>query len=371
MWTTKIVIGALAAGLVAGLAAQSPDSRRGRQALEDRGCLDCHRMLGGGAGSAPDLGRPGGAPATAAGFAAGVWNHSGAMWGETSPPTRRELLDIFAYVHAAAYFDPAGDRERGRRVFEGKQCYRCHALVIAAGDSVAPPVPSWPALVDPIRFLSAMWNHGELMGRDLEAAGMPWPELTAADVNDLLAYLYDLPELPPERGALRLGEASAGMRLFDDLSCAECHTVLDEGRDAVPLRRAGQQARTLTGLAASMWSHQPVMREWAEATGLEIRPLDPEQMSALLAYLFEETVFETPGDPNRGDRLFMSRGCLLCHNPTGEHPLERGLYDPIDLVAGVWRHGKEMRAELKTKGLPWPKLSEKDLADLTAYLSSR
>lgn len=362
--------GVLALGLLTSLAAQSPDSRRGRAALERRGCLECHRVLGGGAGDAPELGRPGEGAATAAAFAAGVWNHSGEMWGEATPE-RSELLDIYAFLHASTYFDPPGSQTRGREIFQEKQCYRCHALVIAAGESTAPPVPRWPALEDPVQFLTAMWNHGELMGEDLAAAGLPWPELTATDVNDLLAYLYDLPDLPAERGELRLGRASAGMRLFDDLSCAECHTLVEGDRDAVPLRRAGREAGTLTGLAAAMWSHQPIMREWAEATGLEIRPLAPEQMSALLAYLMEEALFETPGDPDRGGRLFTSRGCLLCHSPDGDHPLERGLYDPIDMIEGAWRHGAEMREELAEEGLPWPRFTEQDLADLSAYLSSR
>ena len=133
-WITILALG----GAVSG-AAQFGDSLRGAQALEDRGCVGCHAMRGVGGNGAPDLGVPRKGSFSPTAFAASMWNHTPQMWarigrdGEWLPTlSDQELEDIWAYFYAVRYFEPSGDRNRGRRIFRTKQCFRCHALVVGA-----------------------------------------------------------------------------------------------------------------------------------------------------------------------------------------------------------------------------------------------
>ena len=49
----------------------------------------------------------------------------------------------------------------------------------------------------------------------------------------------------------------AGERLFDDLGCAECHSLLPGDADLVPLADTPHKRRTLPALAVEMWNHRP------------------------------------------------------------------------------------------------------------------
>lgn len=308
-----------------------------------------------------------------------MWNHAPQMWeamdrrgAALSAPSDQDVRDLWAYFYAVRWFEPSGDRGRGRRLFQQKQCYRCHALVTTAGDSIGPPVPDWPLRSDPIGYLEAMWNHGEAMSEEMAAQGIRRPELTAEEMADLIAYVDNLPDLPPGPGRIRAGSPDAGMRIFADFDCSRCHSVLDTDNpaDIVPLAPKTGEHRTLTDFAAAMWNHQPIMAEWAEETGLAINSFEPGQMGDLLSYLFEEAFLEFRGDPDRGEGLFASKSCAVCHGPAGSVLPDRE-YEATDLIAGMWRHGAEARAKLQEEGLPWPTLSSADMADILTYLNAR
>lgn len=305
---------------------QYGESPRGAAVLRERGCASCHAVLGRGGGRATELTSHGGENFSPAAFAAEIWNHSPEMWSAMATEGRerpelsaQDLRDVFAFLYAVRYFEPSGDFDRGRRVFSAKQCHRRHGLVRVDAEGIGPAVPDWPSLSDPVRFVEAMWNHGAVMREETQADRIEWPALTVRELADLLAYLYNLPDRPPQLGRVELGSPDAGMRLFDDLGCIECHSILETDADRIALAPAAERARTITDLAVAMWNHRPVMQEWAEATGKEIRQLEPGQMGQLLSYLMQEGYLDRPGNEKRaGARTAMRAQQTGCRRGSGE-----------------------------------------------------
>ncbi len=356
------------------------DSVRGSKVIRDRGCLSCHSVLGEGGGEAPDLGQPDAGVFSPAAFAASLWNHAPQMWRAMARKndlvprlSDREMRDLFAYLYSIRYFEPAGDAGRGQGVFREKRCFRCHALVDTGAGSIGPPVNQWPALSDPVRFLEVMWNHGAAMREESAADKIPWPSLMPNELADLLTYVYGLPDLPPRRARLELGKAAAGMKVFDDMQCGECHSLLNVDQDTLGLSHAPREQRTMTGLAATMWNHRPIMEEWAQETGLAVRNFENGQMSKLLSFLFEEGLLEERGDVANGSKLWRGKGCSNCHDEgrRGVAPLTLKSYTVTDLTAGVWRHGPALRDEMIREGVNWPTMTARDVADIVAWLNAR
>jgi cytochrome c2 len=298
-----------------------------------------------------------------------MWTEMALDGRERPELTAQDVRDVYAFLYSVRYFEPSGDVERGRRVFAEKQCHRCHALVRVDGGGIGPAVPDWPSLTDPVLFLEAMWNHGAAMREETQADRIPWPALTVRELADLLAYVYNLPDRPPRLGRLALGSPAAGMRLFDDLGCIRCHSVLETDADRIALAPAAGTARTITDLAVAMWNHQPVMQEWANETGMEVPNLERGQMGQLLSYLMEEGFLDKQGNEKRGARVFETRGCQGCHK--GEMDFPARDWRATDLVAAVWMHGPSMRERMAKEGVRWPVLSEADMADLIAWLNIR
>jgi mono/diheme cytochrome c family protein len=356
---------------------QYGDSLRGASLLRERGCSSCHAVLGRGGGIASDLTTHGAGVFSPAAFAAEVWNHAPEMWAEMDREGRQrpalsaqDMKDVFAFLYSVRYFEPTGDIDRGRRVFVSKKCHNCHGLVRVEGGGIGPAAPDWPSLTEPVRFLEAMWNHGAAMDEETNIDGIPWPSLTTRELADLIAFVYNLPDRPPRMGRLELGSPNAGMKLFDDLGCIECHTILDTNPDLVPLAPQPGRHYTITELAVAMWNHQPIMQEWAEATGKEIPRLESGQMGQILSYLMDEGFLDRSGNEKRGARLFESRGCQGCHSEGGR-ALPKRDWDAAKMTAAVWSHGEAMRTAMQGRGRDWPTLSAEDMADLIAWMNAR
>lgn len=360
------------------LAGQAGDSVRGQGVLREQGCLSCHALLGSGGSIAPDLGEPAGAVFSPATFAASVWNHAPEMWDamarrdqEAPQLSNRDMRDLFAYLYSVRYFEPAGDAEVGVDVFRDKTCFRCHALVDTDAGGIGPSVSSWRAPSDFILFLEVMWNHGSRMDTERQRDGLMWPDFTTAEMADLLAYVYGLPDLPPTPARIQLGQSSAGMKVFDDLGCSSCHSPLDNDPDLLPFDRSERPHRTITDLAVAMWNHRPIMEEWAAGTGLPVRNFEEGQMGHLVSYLFEEGFLEERGSPSRGGALYTSKRCAQCHEDGSAQPLPQRSYTVMDVTAGIWRHGAEVRQSLADEGLRWPQVTANELADIVSWLNAR
>ncbi|HET7343097.1 MAG TPA: c-type cytochrome [Methylomirabilota bacterium] len=82
------------------------------------------------------------------------------------------------------------------------------------------------------------------------------------------------------------------------------------------------------------------------------------------------------GDAARGQQTFAAKLCSRCHQPRGR----RGVGPPLDvlrrpqgayeLAGRLWNHAPAMFTLLGQQELPWPAISEPEMADLMAYLQA-
>ena len=87
-----------------------------------------------------------------------------------------------------------------------------------------------------------------------------------------------------------------------------------------------------------------------------------------------ETVFPS-GNPDRGRRAFVDKGCLGCHSVRGAGGktgpdlaatlVNKGLFG---IAAEMWSHAPRMQEAMKATGREFPTLSEEEVRDLLSYL---
>lgn len=354
----------------------------GARLFEGKGCIRCHAVNGAGGRLAPDLGsdRP---SAGADHLVTGMWNHAPRMWERIREEkiaypsiNPQEMAHVFAYLYTARYVGEAGDAEAGRRVFDSKGCSGCHALGATAAKK-GPNLSTRAAVDSLVGWTQAMWNHAPAMENAMREAGVTWPKFQAREMNDLLAYVRhgrpvtaggDLLPANPERGKT----------LFEEKSCASCHSLKGEvGRVGPELKSRQNLPPTVIEFAGSLWNHSPEMWKAMKARGVARPVFRDREMADLVAYLFSLYYFEPGGSASVGEMLFAGRGCSLCHGPgaqgTSEAPGLRGpgrTLNSISLASALWRHGPRMYKQAQDLGLPWPLLGESDVGDLIAFLNT-
>ena len=357
--------------------------RTGAKLFERKGCIRCHAVNGAGGRLAPDLGseRPSTGPDH---LVTSMWNHGPRMWErireeKVAYPTisPQEMANIFSYLYTSRYVGDPGDVERGRRLFENKGCASCHSL----GGTAAKKGPnlSTRAAVDSLTgWTQAMWNHAPAMESAMREAGLPWPRFEPGEMNDLLAYLRGGRPAASGGSDLLPADPDRGKSLFQEKSCASCHSLRGEvGRVGPPLRSRQKLPPTIIQFAGAMWNHSPEMLRTMLARGVRRPVFRDREMADLVAFLYSLSYSEPGGSPGVGEMLFEGRGCSLCHGPealgTSEAPSLRGRgrsFNSITLAAALWRHGPGMYKHAQDLGLPWPTLAETDVGDLLSFLNT-
>lgn len=368
---------AAAAPLLAGQSIPG-DAARGAAIFREQHCLACHAIRGEGGDSAPDLGLIIGRDYTPSSMASLMWNHAPKMWSaidrigvEVPKLTEADAADLFAYFHSIRAFEKPGDAARGKAVFESKRCNKCHGTVLPLPGG-APPVSAWNSLADAIALAQRMWNHAGRMEARMAEAHIRWPELTAQELADLLAYLQNLPHIRGRIGQFSLTAENAGEDLFRTKGCIECH----QGRLALETRPA---PRTMSDFAVAMWNHAPKMRAYGLQTGRQPPALEKEEMRQIIAYLWYTTLFAETGSSEKGRRVFLAKHCAVCHETRyGGAPdldlvlIARGRpLRPFSIVAVLWQHGPKMLDTMRARQLPWPSFGKDEMINLLAYLNVR
>jgi len=101
--------------------------------------------------------------------------------------------DLFAYFYSIRFFEKPGDAARGKARFPTSAgCSKCHGLT-QEPSRVLRPVSRWLSLNHPFALSEAMWNHMRPMLAATGAKRVAWPDLSSADLSDLLVYLRNLP----------------------------------------------------------------------------------------------------------------------------------------------------------------------------------
>lgn len=359
------------------------DPSEGAALFEHKGCGHCHAVNGWGGHLAPDLGAVPAGSGDLNQLVPTMWNHAPEMWKRmaqenitAAPISEREMASLFAYLYVARYIDEPGDSGRGERLFRSKGCVRCHS-VHGNGGNIGPDLSKISGIDTPIAWTQTMWNHAPSMEAGMERAGLPWPNFTGREMNDLLAYIRDNSSGLRSERKLFPANPYNGWKVFQDKGCIDCHSVKGEGGTIGPeLASRRYLPSSMVEFAGVMWNHSPAMFRTMKEEKVERPKLQGQEMADLMAFLAGLRYFEPAGSPKSGAGLFIQRGCANCHGPTGEGtgkgPRLRGKrgFGTIALATALWSHGPEMYQRTKSVGLPWPKLGESDLGDLISFLNA-
>jgi len=137
------------------------------------------------------------------------------------------------------------------------------------------------------------------------------------------------------------------------------------------------QSRSLEDLAAAMWNHLPLMAERLPQLGIERPALSPREAGDLIAFLFSVNYFDPPENLGAGQRLFVEKKCIVCHQVAGTGGVVGPSLDVFKrhgssrfVAAAMWNHGPAMAQAMRTRGIPRPTVTGSELAALIAYLRS-
>jgi len=156
-----------------------PEPESGHGAFVEH-CGRCHA-------GALSLGTLGG-NATWMDLAAALWNH-GPLAVKAEAVPEPEMRKILAYAWQLQYMGPEGNVQSGERVFLDKGCISCHRT---PGRQTALR-PGGDKVFTPFTIAGLGWAKGREMHREIVEKGMSWPNLSAEEVSNLVAYLNALP----------------------------------------------------------------------------------------------------------------------------------------------------------------------------------
>jgi cytochrome c2 len=163
------------------------DPELGRTTFE-RSCTTCH-TLGQPEKSKVDLlSRKG--PTSVTGYIAAMWNHAPEMkakGGATPKLAAGQMADLVAFLFSQRYFFQPGDSEKGKKVYESKNCALCHD--VRRAQTGAPDLTKTMEAYSPIVLTSAAWQHGSTMIRTMKQQQIEWPEFHGREMADLIAFL--------------------------------------------------------------------------------------------------------------------------------------------------------------------------------------
>jgi cytochrome c2 len=265
----------------------SPEA--GRRLFTEKRCVACHQIAGIGGVLGPDL-TGFRQEATPIALAAAMWSHgpqmAEVMKAKKIPRpsfTAAELRDLLAYVGAArgaASDEPLhvlpGDPESGRTLFATKGCAACHGSG-TSGARRAPDLTDRHRGKSPIEFAAAMWNKAPMMMAAMRSAGMTLPRLRAAEMADILGYLYAVRYMEPT------GDPRKGLAVATAKGCLACHGVGRRGKAAGDLM-AANGVDTPGGALAMLWNHSFIAEPGGPARGTFVG-MTGDDVADLVAYL--------------------------------------------------------------------------------------
>lgn len=387
-----LVLGAALAWAVPAVVAADPgepllpaDPLVGRRVFVEKGCLKCHAIWGEGGDLGPDLGK------------AGVWHSvlqlAGVLWSHSPEMIEKmrerhiaretisaeEMAELAAFLYFLNYFDPPGDPVVGEKLFAQKGCVRCHR-VGGTGGNVGPPLDGYRRYASPVVLVGAMWGHGPSMAGRMSEQGLAWPEFGETDIRDIFAYIRTAAKYTTaERVYLIPGSPARGKAVFAKKGCGGCHSVRGENGGIGPGLMKPALRKSVTAIAGRMWNHQPGMIEKMRELDIPLPEFTQEEISDLIAYLFFLQYSDLRGDKDKGARLYMHKGCVLCHyappgtkEKAGAPDLASSpiIFSPLELAAALWNHAPAMEEEIRRRGLAWPRFHDDEVRDLVEYLRS-
>jgi len=359
------------------------DPAKGARLFFSKGCVKCHALKGEGGKIGPDFGRVD-LGDTQMELAAKLWNHLPSMIAGierirmVKPSlTGQEFGEISAYLYFLKFFDEPGNPSRGRSFFNEKGCATCHPLS-GKGKQGEPGLDEFPQNITPVYLSQVIWNHGPNMIAQMVRLGIKWPEFQGTEMMDLLEYIKANAKGPKETAFITPGNPREGKAVFSSKGCIKCHSIRGEGgKGGEDLsKRAKTFYKSLTQIASSMWNKGPVVLAKMSQTPPGLPKFTPKEVADLIAYLYFLHFIDEPGNPVNGRKVFSDQGCAKCHGLDGKRgelmQIDLTGYEkaanPMEIVAAMWNHSKEIEKATREKGIPWPRFKKGEMADLLEYI---
>lgn len=173
------------------------DPAEGKKMFSQKGCGQCHATEGTERKKGPNLGiQKKDFPPTIGQFASLMWNHFPGMLSEMQKEnikvpnlSAQDIANITSYLFSIRYFDPAGDKVAGRKLFQERRCTMCHDMrKNAEGKKEGPNLAKLKGVVSPIYMATALWNHGPKMIGSMKEKNIKWQKITDRELIDLMEY---------------------------------------------------------------------------------------------------------------------------------------------------------------------------------------
>lgn len=168
----------------------------------------------------------------------------------------------------------------------------------------------------------------------------------------------------------------AGSRVFGTKGCSNCHAVNGVGGKLASDLGRISGPRSFYDLASAMWNHIPEMSAQMRKLGKPPLQLNPRETGDLIAFLATVNYFDPEGDPKVGNKIFIDKQCVICHQiervggvfgPSLDSLVQFG---PIFFAASMWNHGPAMAEAMQARGIKRPVFTGRELRDLIAYVKS-
>jgi cytochrome c2 len=357
-----------------GVPARFPDVAAGQALIEQKGCANCHGVLGSGGRQGPDLLRVARGKG-AAELLADMWNHVPQMVGALLAGERlpslsgTEMRDLVGYLNFVNYLGDAGDAARGSVALVQMPCMVCHDL--RQRGKIGPALVVSTRAASPVGLVTDLWNHYPRMNEALHLRGLSWFAWSGDQITDLSRYLASLEPPGSPAPLLAPGDPQEGSALFARLGCAHCHGPASASEWSALLRRTNAQSAAENG--AALLRHLPAIGRAGAA-----RPLTEREMADLLAYLSLAGANMPAGDLRAGGEVFRRNRCGSCHalpgRASGIGPDVQdmpAIADPYQIAALMLRHARNMKIATELKHVPWPQMKPDELLNLYAYLASQ
>ncbi len=353
----------------------------GRQIFVARSCDRCHAIWGNGGSLGPDFALVG-AGRSLQQLAGMFWNHTPQMINTVEVrgfqwPTfnEEELADIISYIYYVKLFDEPGDPLQGERWFRDMRCVECHGIG-GEGGRTAEPLDGYARYIAPLMLATGMWNHGSAMQAQ-QTALRAIPAFKGREMADIQAYIREASSL---RGRdvtyLQPPDPNTGRRLFLTKGCSRCHGPSGGGTQFGPdLRTATQQLR-VSEIAGTLWNHSSRMAAAMRARGISFPRFQDKEMADVIAFLYYLRFYDTGGDAQTGEAVFVQKGCANCHAVDAGASIGPDLSQsdailaPIRLATAMWNHAPAMYTVVQLEHVDWPRFEGTEMRDLAVYLRS-
>jgi len=197
------------------------------------------------------------------------------------PSAALALLSLAAGLLAAglpAEAQAPGDATRGRALFEQKQCARCHQPRGQLG--LGPALDEVRRPQGALELAGRIWNHAPVMFALLKQQGLEWPQIGAAEMADLMAYLQAEPARDPP------SDLQQGQVLLIRKGCLKCHRLRGEGGSVgieFTQYHAGYQSSV--AWATTIWNHSSRMAGHSARLGVLYPRFTGDEMVNLFGFL--------------------------------------------------------------------------------------